>query len=101
MAMVPNGIYMHAEVDPIISVRKLKQVVVPVTSSSAPHYVHLSAINPFGTGPTVLSNLPSVITADQSADQVREVYAGSLSNTEILVQWESPLNDMGEPSYPY
>ncbi len=97
LAMVPNYLYMDAEIDPTVKVVGIQKVKVPVALSSIPYFTRLSATNAFGRGSTVISNPPSIEASSRAPDGPYEVEVDALSDTEILVQWESPENNGGFP----
>jgi hypothetical protein len=97
MVMVPNGNNMKARSNPLITITGLHKTEVEVQTPSISYYARISAMNSFGQGTTTKSNPVSVQPASTVPGLPTDIIVEPLSDTEILVQWEAPLNDQVSP----
>lgn len=92
-----NGAGLKALVAPYVTVVGLQEVKTPVLLTGIPYFVRMSAKNNFGTGLHSASNPLSMQPSTQPPGLPREFFVEALSDSEMLVQWESPSDDGGEP----
>lgn len=94
--LIGNNVGLEAEMEPNLSIIGLKKVTLPVSPTSSHFFARLSAKNSFGVGPSTSSYPISTKALRQVPGQVGDLVIGVISNSEVLVQWESPPYPMGE-----
>ena len=92
-----NGENMMALVDPQVSAIGLQNVEVTTTVQGAPYFIRVAAVNSFGTGPFALSNPRAMQPTPQPPSGPVDVFVEAMSDSEILVQWNPPIEIGGRP----
>ncbi|KAL3797523.1 hypothetical protein HJC23_009887 [Cyclotella cryptica] len=92
-----NGANLSAVIDPSVSAIGLQHVEVPTASAGAPYFIRVAAVNSFGEGPFVFSNPRAMEVSPQPPTQPIDVFVEAMSDTELLVQWNPPLENGGRP----
>ena len=95
LALTANDANLSADVDPGVSVVDIQHIDVPIETGGAPYFARVAAINSFGVGPYTLSNPRAIEVSPQPPSVPVDVFAEVISDTEILVQWNPPLEDGG------
>ncbi|KAL7473049.1 hypothetical protein ACHAXS_013421 [Conticribra weissflogii] len=90
-----NGENLSAGIDSGVSVVGVQQVEINTNSSGVPYFVRVAAANSFGLGPFTNSNPRAIQVSPQPPSEPIDIYAEPLSDTEILVQWNPPLETGG------
>ncbi|KAL9181119.1 hypothetical protein ACHAXT_009924 [Thalassiosira profunda] len=90
-----NGANLQAVIDPGVSVVDVLNVNVPTDTGGQPIFARVAAVNSFGTGLFAQSNPRAVEVSPQPPSEPVDVFAESISDTEIVVQWNPPLEDGG------
>lgn len=92
-----NGENLSAYVDPGVTAVGLQQVEVATTAGGIPYFVRVAAVNSFGLGPFAVSNPRAVEVSPQPPSEPVEVFIEAISDEEVLVQWNAPLESGGKP----
>ncbi|KAL7514942.1 hypothetical protein ACHAXN_013076 [Cyclotella atomus] len=92
-----NGENLSALVDPHVSAVGLQKVEVPTVVQAAPYFIRVAAVNSFGTGPFALSNPRALQAAPQPPSAPVDLFVEAVSDSELLVQWNTPLENGGQP----
>ncbi|KAL7554112.1 hypothetical protein ACHAWF_017504 [Thalassiosira exigua] len=92
-----NGGNLYADVDPGVSVATVANVEVQTDSGGTPYFVRVAAANTFGVGSFTQSNPRAVEVSPQPPSGPVDVFAEAISDTEILVQWNPPVENGGKP----
>lgn len=98
-AMRPNALLLNSiasYVTPQASVVPILQAGLSTSKSGVPHYVRACAINAVGPGEFRISSPSSLQPAPQAPGAPRFAKMVAVSDTELSVQWESPLSYGGE-----
>jgi len=90
-----NGANLNAAVDAAVSVVGLQEVVISPLAKGTNYFVRTKAKNSFGLGEASPSSPASYTTSPQPPQPPSEVYAETVSRSEILVQWEPPVSNGG------
>ncbi|KAL7541113.1 LOW QUALITY PROTEIN: hypothetical protein ACHAXR_012985 [Thalassiosira sp. AJA248-18] len=90
-----NGANLSADIDPGVSVVDIQEVQVSTETGGTPYFVRVAALNIFGMGPFTLSNPRATEVSPQPPSEPVDVFAEAISDTEILVQWNPPLETGG------
>ncbi|KUF76226.1 Titin [Phytophthora nicotianae] len=100
-ALVANGLALQAVQSPAISVTPFQRLEVDMKSLASGGgvsiYTRVRAHNADGWGDTAVPTPVSIQLADQVPDVVRLARADVLSGSQVLVQWDAPVHDGGEP----
>ncbi|CAM9165015.1 unnamed protein product, partial [Choristocarpus tenellus] len=98
-AMRPNSLLLdnNAEyVEPEGYVVPIIRLDLPTPKAGVPYYVRAAAVNAAGRGKFQTSTPISLQPSPQVPGSPRYAVASPVSDTDLLVQWESPLSNGGE-----
>jgi len=96
LVMSANEQNLSASIDPGVSVVDLQKVHIQGTEG-VPLFVRVAARNSYGTGEFVSSNPRAVEVSPQNPSEPVDVYGRAISDTEIFVEWNPPLENGGWP----
>ena len=97
LALSANAANLLADIDPGVEIIPIQHVEVPTLTGGTPYFVRVAAVNSFGMGPYTLSNPRATEVSLQPPSEPVDVFAEAISDTEILVQWNPPLENGGRP----
>ena len=92
-----NGENLMALIDPQVSAISLQNVEVTTSVKGAPYFIRVAAVNSFGTGPFALSNPRAIQATPQPPSEPVGLFVEVMSDSEILAQWNPPLEIGGKP----
>ena len=95
LPLTANGANLAANIDPGVSVVDLHEVAVPATAVGLSSFVRVAAKNKFGWGEFLSGNPRSAAASPQPPSEPKDVYAEGVSNSEVHVTWNPPINDGG------
>ena len=96
LVMSANEQKLSASIDPGVNVADLQKVHIQGTEG-VPLFVRVAARNSYGTGQFVSSNPRAVEVSPQLPSEPVDVLGQAISDTEILVEWNPPLENGGWP----
>ncbi|CAM9473037.1 unnamed protein product, partial [Discosporangium mesarthrocarpum] len=97
--MRPNAVLLSNVADyvePNAHVVPILRVDLATPRAGVPYYARVAAVNEVGTGTFRFSTPISLQPSPQEPGPPRYAVVNPVSDTELLVQWESPLSDGGE-----
>lgn len=97
-AMRPNALLLDnvADVIPQVVIIPILRVGISTPKSGVPYYIRAAARNAVGAGRFRTSTPTSIQPASQPPGAPRFATVAAVSDTELFVQWESPISDGGE-----
>ncbi len=96
LVMSANEQNLSARVDPGVDVADLQKVKIQGTEG-VPLFVRVAARNSFGTGQFVSSNPRAVEVSPQLPSEPKDVFGQAISDSEIFIEWNPPLENGGWP----
>ena len=96
LAMSANEQNLSANVDPGVDVADLQKVHLQGTEG-VPLFVRVAARNSYGTGQFVSSNPRAVEVSPQLPSEPTDVFGQAISDSEIFIEWNTPLDNGGWP----